>query len=145
MKRQAFFILFYFFLGAFILALLLYSLGSNLDFYYTPTQVAQGQAPLGKTYRIGGMVEATSLKKSATSLKSEFVLTDYEHRIKVVYNKILPALFKEGKGAVVLGTLKEDNIFYGIQVLAKHDENYMPPEVEKSLKSSGALLETLKD
>lgn len=144
MNKKILLIFVYLFLGALILALLLYALGSNLDFYYTPTQVANSQAPVGKRYRIGGMVEVGSLKKSATSLDVEFVLTDYENRVKVVFDKILPALFKEGKGAVVLGILDEKKVFHAMQVLAKHDENYMPPEVEKSLKDSGALPHDLK-
>lgn len=144
MKKKLFLIIFYLLLGALILGLLLYALGTNLDFYYTPTQVANSQAPVGKRYRIGGMVQKGSLKKSATSLEVEFVLTDYENSVKVVYEKMLPSLFSEGKGAIVLGVLDEDKTFHAIQVLAKHDENYMPPEVQKSLKANGALPHDLK-
>lgn len=144
MKKKLFLIIFYLLLGALILGLLLYALGTNLDFYYTPTQVANSQAPVGKRYRIGGMVQKGSLKKSATNLEVEFVLTDYENSVKVVYDKMLPSLFSEGKGAIVLGVLDEDKTFHAIQVLAKHDENYMPPEVQKSLKANGALPHDLK-
>ncbi len=122
-------------------ALVLNAFRSNLVFFYTPTQVANGEAPQNTSFRIGGLVEQGSLKRAENSLEAHFVVTDTAKRMEVVYSGILPDLFKEGKGVVAQGKLGKDGIFQADNVLAKHDENYMPPEAAEALKRAGALNE----
>ncbi|MCA1957357.1 MAG: cytochrome c maturation protein CcmE, partial [Nitrospira sp.] len=107
-------------------ALVLNAFQSNLVFFFTPTQVANGEVPKGRSFRIGGMVEDGSVKREADGLTVRFVVTDTAKRVPVVYKGILPDLFKEGKGAVAQGRLDADGTFIASEVLAKHDENYMP-------------------
>ncbi|GBG12924.1 cytochrome c-type biogenesis protein CcmE [Novimethylophilus kurashikiensis] len=121
--------------------LVLNAFRSNLVFFYTPSQVANGEAPKGTSFRIGGLVEQGSLKRANNSLDAHFMVTDTAKRIEVVYSGILPDLFKEGKGVVAQGKLESDGLFHADQVLAKHDENYMPPEAAEALKKAGALNE----
>ncbi len=121
--------------------LVLNAFRSNLVFFFTPSQVAKGEAPQGTSFRIGGLVEVGSLKRAENSLDVHFVVTDTAKRIEVVYPGILPDLFKEGKGVVAQGKLGPDGLFHADQVLAKHDENYMPPEAAEALKKAGALNE----
>lgn len=121
--------------------LVLNAFRSNLVFFYTPSQVAGGEAPKGTSFRIGGLVEQGSLKRANNSLDAHFMVTDTAKRIEVVYSGILPDLFKEGKGVVAQGKLESDGLFHADQVLAKHDENYMPPEAAEALKKAGALNE----
>lgn len=109
---------------------------SNLVFFFSPSQVAAKEAPIGRSFRIGGMVEQGSLKRESNGLTVNFVVTDTAKTIPVVYHGILPDLFKEGKGVVAQGKLTEDGVFHADEVLAKHDENYMPPEVAAALKSA---------
>lgn len=132
-------------LGLFALAvasvLILNAFQKNLVFFYTPTAVANGEAPKGHGFRIGGMVEDGSLKREGDGLTVHFVMTDMAKRVPVTYKGILPDLFKEGKGAVAQGQLGADGIFLASEVLAKHDENYMPPEAADALakaKAAGA-------
>ena len=122
-------------------SLVLNAFRSNLVFFFTPTQVVNGEAPHNTSFRIGGLVEQGSLKRTANSLESRFVVTDTAKRINVTYSGILPDLFKEGKGVVAQGKLESDGLFHADQVLAKHDENYMPPEAAEALKKAGALNE----
>ncbi|MEJ5211298.1 MAG: cytochrome c maturation protein CcmE [Burkholderiales bacterium] len=117
-------------------ALVLNAFQSNLVFFFTPTQVANREAPVDRTFRIGGMVEEGSLRRDADGLTVHFVITDRLNRLPVSYKGILPDLFKEGKGAVVQGRLGTDGLFVADQVLAKHDENYMPPEAAHSLEEA---------
>lgn len=122
-------------------ALVLNAFQSNLVFFFTPTQVANGEVPKGRSFRIGGMVEDGSVKREADGLTVRFVVTDTAKRVPVVYKGILPDLFKEGKGAVAQGQLDAEGTFVASEVLAKHDENYMPPEAAEALakaKASGA-------
>ena len=105
---------------------------SNLVFFYSPTEVYTGKAPVDRTFRIGGMVEQGSVKKSPDGLKVEFVVTDLNQRLTVQYQGLLPDLFREGQGIVAQGRLQE-RMFVAREVLAKHDENYMPPEAAKAL------------
>ena len=112
-------------------ALVLNAFQSNLVFFYSPSQVAANEAPSARTFRIGGMVENGTLKREGT--KASFVVTDTAKSIPVRYEGILPDLFKEGKGVVAQGQLK-DGVFIAREVLAKHDENYMPPEAAEALK-----------
>ncbi|OIQ83731.1 cytochrome c-type biogenesis protein CcmE [mine drainage metagenome] len=121
--------------------LVLNAFRSNLVFFYTPTQIFRGEAPKGTSFRIGGLVEAGSLKRAENSLDAHFVVTDTINHIDVVYSGILPDLFKEGKGVVAQGKLGADGVFHADQVLAKHDENYMPPEAAEALKQARTLNE----
>jgi cytochrome c-type biogenesis protein CcmE len=122
-------------------ALVLNAFRSNLVFFFTPTQIAKGEAPQGTNFRIGGLVLQGSLKRAENSLDAHFVVTDTVNQVEVVYSGILPDLFKEGKGVVAQGKLGPDGIFHADQVLAKHDENYMPPEAAEALKKAGGLNE----
>ncbi|HVB48863.1 MAG TPA: cytochrome c maturation protein CcmE [Burkholderiales bacterium] len=119
-------------------ALVLNAFRSNLVFFFTPTQVADRQAPINKTFRIGGLVEKGTLKHLPDGVTVQFVVTDTAKSIPVRYKGILPDLFSEGKGVVAQGRLEPDGIFQAQQVLAKHDANYMPPEAAEALKMAHA-------
>jgi cytochrome c-type biogenesis protein CcmE len=127
-------------------ALVLNAFQSNLVFFFTPTQVAAKEAPLGRPFRIGGLVESGSLKRSSDSLTVTFNVTDTVKTIPVVYTGLLPDLFKEGKGVVAQGALEPDGRFKATEVLAKHDENYMPPEAKAALDQAhkGTTMPSLK-
>ena len=112
-------------------AFVLNAFQSNLVFFFTPTQVLNGEAPQNKTFRIGGMVKANSLKRDGTEVS--FVVTDTAQEITVRFTGLLPDLFKEGKGVVAQGKLNEQGMMIAAEVLAKHDENYMPPEAQHAL------------
>jgi cytochrome c-type biogenesis protein CcmE len=118
-------------------ALVLMAFQENLVFFFTPSQVAAREAPQGRIFRIGGMVEKGSVKRDGVEVR--FVVTDTAKNLPVVYRGALPDLFREGKGVVAQGTLGADGVFQAREVLAKHDENYMPPEaahaVEKAQKT----------
>jgi cytochrome c-type biogenesis protein CcmE len=114
--------------------LVLAAFKQNLVFFFTPTQIFAGEAPHGRSFRIGGMVENGTLVHQPDGLTWTFVVTDTVRKIKVSYRGILPDLFKEGKGVVAEGKLSSDNVFDAEQVLAKHDENYMPPDAAYALK-----------
>ena len=116
-----------------IAALVLNAFQSNLVFFFSPTQVAAGEAPRGKNFRIGGMVKAGSLQREADGVTLRFVVTDTDKDMTVAYRGILPDLFREGKGVVAQGKLDENGVFNATEVLAKHDENYMPPEAAKAV------------
>ena len=116
-----------------IAALVLNALNSNIALYITPTEVAAGKAPQGKLFRIGGLVKEGSLQRQADGVTIAFVVTDTAKDIAVHYKGILPDLFKEGKGAVAQGKLDANGTFVATEVLAKHDENYMPPEAAKAV------------
>jgi cytochrome c-type biogenesis protein CcmE len=122
-------------LGALGLAalLILSAFQKNLVFFFTPTQIVSGEAPRNKSFRMGGMVEAGSLRREADGVSASFVVTDLVQRLPVHYRGILPDLFREGKGVVVQGKLGSDNRFVADEVLAKHDENYMPPDAAYAL------------
>lgn len=113
--------------------LVLNAFNKNLVFFFTPTMVANGEAPKGQSFRIGGMVEDGSLKRENDGLTVHFVVTDTAKSVPVTYKGILPDLFKEGKGAVAQGQLAADGTFVASEVLAKHDENYMPPEAAEAM------------
>ena len=120
-------------------ALILNAFNSNLVFFYTPTQVAQREAPQGRAFRIGGLVEAGSVKRDGVTVR--FSVTDMARSMTVRYDGVLPDLFKEGKGVVAQGQLGADGIFTAREVLAKHDENYMPPEAAEALKQAGGKMQ----
>ena len=113
---------------------ILQAFNENLVFFYTPTQIANHEAPVNHHFRIGGMVEKGSVQRDPGGLKVEFIVTDTVHKTTVKYAGILPDLFKEGKGVVAQGKMNTDGIFEASQVLAKHDENYMPPEAGEAIK-----------
>lgn len=118
--------------------LVLNAFQKNLVFFFTPTQVANGEVPKGRSFRIGGMVEDGSLRREGDGLTVHFVVTDMAKGVPVIYKGILPDLFKEGKGAIAQGQLNGDGTFVASEVLAKHDENYMPPEAAEALAKAKA-------
>ncbi|MCO6055476.1 cytochrome c maturation protein CcmE [Pseudomonas sp. MOB-449] len=120
-------------------ALALSALQQNINLFYTPTQIANGEAPQDTRIRAGGMVEKGSVQRSGDSLDVQFVVTDFAKSVTIRYHGILPDLFREGQGIVALGKLNGDGVLVADEVLAKHDEKYMPPEVTKALKESGQL------
>ncbi len=124
-------------LGA-VVALVLSAFRSNLVFFFSPTQVVAGEAPKGKAFRVGGLVKAGSIVREADGVTLRFVMTDMEKDMTVAYKGILPDLFREGKGAVAQGKLGDDGVFVASEVLAKHDENYMPPEAAQALGDAHA-------
>jgi cytochrome c-type biogenesis protein CcmE len=118
-------------------ALVLNAFQSNLVFFFTPSQVASNEAPRDRSFRIGGLVEAGSVVREKDALTVRFRVTDTAQTIPVVFTGILPDLFREGKGVVAQGKLTSDGTFRASEVLAKHDENYMPPEAADALKKAG--------
>ncbi|MBU0902418.1 MAG: cytochrome c maturation protein CcmE [Gammaproteobacteria bacterium] len=118
-------------------ALALSALQQNINLFYTPTQIANGDAPQDTRIRAGGLVEEGSVTRSSDSLETDFVVTDGAKRVTIRYSGILPDLFREGQGIVAMGKLDASNVLIADEVLAKHDENYMPPEVMQALEQSG--------
>jgi len=125
-------------------ALVLTAFEDNIVFFYSPTDITQKELRPGQAVRLGGLVEADSVKKADDGVTTEFVITDTNKTISVRYAGLLPDLFREGQGVVTQGTLGSDGIFVASEVLAKHDENYMPKEVADALKKSGNWKETEK-
>ncbi|MBU1237032.1 MAG: cytochrome c maturation protein CcmE [Gammaproteobacteria bacterium] len=123
-------------------AFVLNALDSNIALYITPSEVAAGKAPQGRAFRIGGMVREGSLRRD--NLTVHFVITDTAKDIPVAYTGILPDLFKEGKGAVIQGRLDDAGVFTATEVLAKHDENYMPPEAQHAVEQAQRAQKTLQ-
>ena len=119
-------------------ALVLNAFQENLVFFFSPSQVAANQVPVDRTFRIGGLVENGSLKRESDGLTTYFIVTDTAKSIPVVYKGILPDLFKEGRGCVAQGKVGNDGVFYAEEVLAKHDENYMPPEAGAAIDNAKA-------
>ncbi|VAW36066.1 Cytochrome c-type biogenesis protein CcmE, heme chaperone [hydrothermal vent metagenome] len=115
-------------------ALFLTAFKENILFYKSPTEVLSGDYPKARNFRIGGMVKVGSIVKSTTSLDVEFLVTDYANDIKVQHNGLLPDLFRDDQGMIAIGQLDKNGVFQAEEILAKHDENYMPPEVAASLK-----------
>ena len=112
-------------------ALVLNAFQSNIVFFFTPTQVAAGEAPKGRTFRVGGLVKTGTVQRSELTIR--FVVTDTAKDIPVAYTGILPDLFREGKGVVAQGKIADDGVFVASEVLAKHDENYMPPDAQHAV------------
>ena len=125
-------------------ALVLNAFRSNLVFFFTPSEIAEGKAPKDRPFRIGGMVLTGSLKRQADGLTVHFTVTDTARNVPVVYKGILPDLFREGKGVVAQGRLSGDGVFRADEVLAKHDENYMPPEAAHALEQAKKAQQTVK-
>lgn len=122
-------------------ALALQAFRNNVMFFFDPSQVAAGEVREGDRFRLGGMVQDGSVKRTAGSLEVQFVVTDFKNSLPVSYTGVLPDLFKEGQGVVAHGRLDANGVFVADEVLAKHDEKYMPPEVERSLKRGESRLE----
>ncbi|MBD9399871.1 cytochrome c maturation protein CcmE [Pseudomonas sp. PDM11] len=118
-------------------ALALSALQQNINLFYTPTQIANGEAPVDIRIRAGGLVEEGSVKRSSDSLQTDFVVTDGAARVTIRFHGILPDLFREGQGIVAMGKIDDSGMLLADEVLAKHDENYMPPEVKQALERSG--------
>jgi len=121
---------------ALAVGLMLVALKENINLFYTPQQIAAGEAPINRTIRAGGMVVEGSVKRGVDGLKVRFDVTDGKDIVTIEYEGILPDLFREGQGIVALGQVNQDNIFIASEVLAKHDENYMPPEVADALEKA---------
>jgi cytochrome c-type biogenesis protein CcmE len=128
-------------------ALVLNAFQSNLVFFFTPSQVFAKEAPQGRAFRIGGMVESGSLAREPNSLTVRFLVTDTAKTIPVIYTGLLPDLFKEGKGVVAQGALGPDGVFHATEILAKHDENYMPPEAKAAVDAAqkGMTMKSLRE
>ena len=139
-RRQRLFVVLFIVAGASVAAgLAFWALRNNMNFFYAPAQIAQGEAPAGRTIRIGGLVVPGSVRRSASGLDVEFVVTDNRASVPVSFSGILPDLFSEGQGVVALGKLDDSRRFHADEVLAKHDETYMPPEVHEALKAGGGM------
>ncbi|MBV0934551.1 cytochrome c maturation protein CcmE [Marinobacterium weihaiense] len=119
--------------------LTLFALNQNINLFYSPTQIAAGEAPQDTRIRAGGMVVEGSIKRDPESLFVSFDVTDYDKTVTVEYVGILPDLFREGQGIVAQGALNEHGVLEAVEVLAKHDENYMPPEVAEALAKAGKM------
>ncbi|CAA0079910.1 Cytochrome c-type biogenesis protein CcmE [Zhongshania aliphaticivorans] len=137
-KQRLLIILFILVVTGLAAGLLGYALKENINLFYPPADIAAGKAPTGKSIRAGGMVQEGSVQRASDSLVTRFVVTDFSATVTVEYEGILPDLFAEGEGVVASGKLGEDGIFYATEVLAKHDETYMPPEVSDALEKSAA-------
>lgn len=124
-------------LAAIAVGLTLYALRSNINLFFSPAQIAAGEAPIERQIRAGGMVKQGSVSRDDDTLDVTFVVTDYEDDLRITYSGILPDLFREGQGVVVIGKLDGSGTLRAEQVLAKHDENYMPPGVAAALEASG--------
>ncbi|SDM07061.1 cytochrome c-type biogenesis protein CcmE [Franzmannia pantelleriensis] len=136
-KQKLFIILGLMSLAAIAVGLTLFALRSNINLFFSPVQIAAGDAPYERTIRAGGMVREGSVSRNADSLDVEFTVTDYVDDVRVRFNGILPDLFREGQGVVVVGELQPDGWIRANEVLARHDENYMPPEVAQALEEAG--------
>jgi len=123
--------------AAFVLA----AFQENLVFFFTPSQVAANEVPQGRAFRVGGMVETGSVKRQADGVTVQFVVTDTAKNVTVAYRGLLPDLFREGKGVVTQGKLGADGVFQASEVLAKHDENYMPPAAADAIKQAQSINE----
>jgi cytochrome c-type biogenesis protein CcmE len=125
-------------------ALILSAFQNNLVFFFSPSQVAAKEAPVGRTFRVGGLVQEGTLKRDTDGLTVRFTVTDTAQSVPVVYKGILPDLFKEGRGCVAQGRIGNDGVFYADSVLAKHDENYMPPEAGHAIDKAKHAREAAK-
>ena len=136
-KQRLLLVLFVVVFSSAAIGLTVYALRGNINLFFPPAEVAAGMAPVGQPIRVGGMVVDGSIERSSDSLEVRFEVTDYQANVAVVYTGILPDLFDEWQGAVAAGRLDEQGVLQATEVLAKHDENYMPPEVAEALEASG--------
>ncbi|NCF16766.1 MAG: cytochrome c maturation protein CcmE [Haliea sp.] len=136
-KQRLILVLFVVLFSSAAIGLVVYALRGNINLFFPPAEVAAGKAPVGQPIRVGGMVVDGSVQRSSDSLAVRFEITDFEASVPVIYEGILPDLFDEGQGAVASGVLDASGVLQATEVLAKHDENYMPPEVADALEKSG--------
>ena len=136
-KQRLYLVLFLVVFSSAAIGLVAYALRGNINLFFSPADVAAGKAPVGQALRVGGMVVDGSVQRSDDSLVVRFEITDFQSTVPVVYEGILPDLFGEGQGAVASGELDALGVLQASEVLAKHDENYMPPEVADALDKSG--------
>lgn len=137
-RKQRLYIVLFIVVGASVAAgLIFYALQGNMNLFYSTSEIAAGKAPVDTRIRAGGMVREGSIKRAPDSLKYTFIVTDYDHDVTVHYEGIPPDMFEEGQGVVVTGSLQANGEFIATELLAKHDENYMPPEVQDALDKSG--------
>ena len=136
-KQRLYLVLFLVLFSSAAIGLVAYALRGNINLFFSPADVAAGKAPVGQALRVGGMVVDGSVQRSDDSLVVRFEITDFQSTVPVVYEGILPDLFGEGQGAVASGELDALGVLQASEVLAKHDENYMPPEVADALEKSG--------
>jgi cytochrome c-type biogenesis protein CcmE len=135
-KQRLYFILLVLFCLSTALGLSLYALRDNISLFYTPMEVAQKHLAAGQRFKLGGLVKKDSLQKRSADLKITFIITDEVNEITAEYSGILPDLFREGQGVVATGSLDDKGVFIATELLAKHDEKYMPPELAKSLEKA---------
>lgn len=138
-QRRLYIVLFVVIFSSAAIGLMAYGLRGNINLFYPPAEIAAGKAVPGQSIRVGGMVVEGSIIRATDSLKIAFELTDYQASVPVEFEGILPDLFDEGQGAVAAGRLNEQGVLMATEVLAKHDENYMPPEVAEALKASAEM------
>lgn len=136
-KQRLLLVLFIALFSSVAVGLVLYALRGNINLFYPPSEVLAGKAPVNQPIRVGGMVVKDSVQRAQDSLAVSFQLTDFKATVPVVYTGILPDLFGEGQGAVASGVLNAEGVLEATEILAKHDENYMPPEVADALENSG--------
>ena len=125
-------------LSSVTIGLITYALSGNINLFYSPSEVAAGNAPIDRQIRVGGMVVEGSVRRASDRLETRFDVTDFVHSVTVTYDGILPDLFAEGEGVVATGKLGANGVVTASEVLAKHDENYMPPEVAEALEKANA-------
>jgi cytochrome c-type biogenesis protein CcmE len=123
--------------AAIVIGLVLFALRQNINLFFTPSQIAAGEAPLGQQIRAGGLVVDGSVERASDSLYVEFVISDTAEQVRVAYDGILPDLFREGQGIIAIGRLDETGTVQASEVLAKHDENYMSPEIQRAIEEAG--------
>ncbi|MFT6051961.1 MAG: cytochrome c-type biogenesis protein CcmE [Halioglobus sp.] len=138
-QRRLYIVLFVVIFSSAAVGLMAYGLRGNINLFYPPAEIAAGKAVPGQSIRVGGMVVEGSIVRADDSLKIAFELTDYQATVPVLFEGILPDLFDEGQGAVAAGRLNDEGVLVATEVLAKHDENYMPPEVAAALEASAAM------
>jgi cytochrome c-type biogenesis protein CcmE len=136
-KQRLYIVLFIALFSSVAIGLVVYAMRGNINLFYPPADVVAGKAPVGQPIRVGGMVVDGSVQRADDSLEVRFQVTDFEASVPIVYTGILPDLFGEGQGAVASGELNEQGVLEATEILAKHDENYMPPEVADALENSG--------
>lgn len=123
-----------------VMFLVMYALQQNINLFYSPSQIAMGEAPRNANIRAGGLVVSGSVTRNSETLTVVFEATDFQHTVTIEYRGILPDLFREGQGIVAQGQLNDDGVFIATEVLAKHDEKYMPPEVSEAVKNAQSLM-----
>lgn len=143
-KQRLIIVLFIVFGASIAVGLAMYALNQNINLFYSPTDIVEHKAPEGTRIRAGGMVVEGSVKRDPQSLMVSFEVTDFVHKVPVTFTGILPDLFREGQGIVAQGEMNGEGVFEAVEVLAKHDENYMPPEVADALKKAGKMPDQIR-